>query len=213
MAKDKNQTQATEGNQDDFDYSKFLPEGFEAKELRKIGGLTPIYAGKLALEQKWSPCVGYIVAMETLDMGEDEEPKQRYREFLIIEVSAPTKGVLGPKNEQEIVDVEKGGQILMPLSGNLKNIKSLRAAAGDSKRVYVGVFRVTGQKDTGRPTEMWVIDARIHPKTIERTGRFDLPRGATPAPELAPNGGTTSTGEVYDKDGVLKSAVGASAAS
>lgn len=211
MAKPKNEANPGMSEGDDFDFSKFLPEGYDAKDLRKVGGLTPIYAPKLAFEQKWDPVVGFIDRVMVLDMGEEiKDEKQRYRPFLVVELTSPNKGAVGPKSEQEVVSLNKGDDILVPVSGSIKNVKALEIAATDPANVYLGMFRVLGEKDlqqAGKPSPMWVIDARLHSKTKKREGRFLLsPINSREPKSLAEEngGGVTSTGVRYDKDGVVQ---------
>lgn len=202
--KDVTDPQALPASQD-FDYSQYLPEGFDAKDLRKVGGLTPVYNAELAVKNKWAPCVGKIVTIDILDMGEEhKEHKQRFREFLLVEVTTPTKGTTGNKRDgHEEVDVEAGSDIYVPISGNLKNIKVLQAAVQDPRNVYLGIFRATGEKkNTGKPTDMNVIDVRVHTKTFPREGRFLLRE--SPAPASLSGGGVTSSGATYDGDGVVQ---------
>lgn len=208
MAKtnEKNVSVDASTSKDIFDYSQYLPAGYDAKDLKSIGGLTPIYAAELALAQNWAPAVGWMDRITVIDMDADEKDlKQRFREFIIMQSTVKTKGIRGKRDDREIIDVMPGDDILVPMSGNIKNISVLRAALADNDKVYLGVFRVTGTKNTGRPTDMWTIESFIHPKHAPREGRFALPVGANHAPALQ-GGGVTSSGAVYDKDGVVQEA-------
>jgi hypothetical protein len=208
MAAAKGDNKQTAAEVDPF--AGYMPEGFDAKENKKVGGLTPIWGPKPAWEQKWPPCVGFMVCVETIDHGEEiKDPKQRYREYIRMEAQVPTKGVLGPKNEQDVIDIKVGDDILMPMSGNIKNIKTIRGLIADRDNVYLAMFQVTGQQDTGQPTPMWKIDARINSKKTPRAGRFALPPSANFVPQLSgqPGGGVTSDGRVYDRDGVVQDSV------
>lgn len=205
MAKNDKNTAPAADVKDDFDYSQFLPEGYDAKELRKVGGLTPIYAAGPAYENKWPPCAGWIVGIEVLDMGgEHKDPKQRFRPFLRLESTCKTKAAVGKKREQEIVDIDVGQDILMPLSGNIRNVKEIQIASADPKNTYLGIFRVTGSRQVNdEPSEMWVIDSRLHPKARVREGRFLLTQTQN-IPAQMQEGGVTATGEVFDKHGVIQ---------
>ena len=189
---------------DDFDYSKFLPEGYQAEGLRKIGSLTPIYSMQAALNEKWDPCVGRLINISVMDMGEKiTDMKQRYREFALVELAHATKAVRGSGDAQEIVSLRKGDDVLVPVSGAIKNIRDLRVAAADPNNISIVVFRCVGTKklnQPGKPSAMLVIDARIHAKTAPRTGRYILTAaqvtGQLPAGEKL--AAVTPTGEVYD---------------
>lgn len=184
-----------------FDYSKYLPEGFEAADLKKLGGLTPIYSAEAAVEHKLPPCVGWMDRIEKLDIGGEKEKNhdQRYRDFIRVQLTYATKGITGAGDNAELVEVNAGEDILMPMSGAIKNIVSLRAAISDPSKVYLGFFRPTGEQlDTGRPSPMWVIDAQLHPKSVKREGRFALPANVVHTPEISGQG-VTPTGAVYNQ--------------
>lgn len=211
MADDKKKTPMAAGtaakpNPKDFDWASVMPAGYEAEGLHSIGGLTPIYASETAFEEGWTPCVGHLVRLDTIDIGGEKEkdPNQRWRKFIRVQCAVATKGVLGSGENQKIVDVEPEQDILMPLSGNLKNVEELLAALADPDRVFLGAFRVLGKKDIGRPKgqEMWEIDSKLHSKTIARTGRFTLKQGEHNAPALTA-AGVTNSGVAYDRDGVV----------
>lgn len=212
MADDKNKNKApmvgaaVQTKSKDFDWASVMPAGYEAEGLHDIGGLTPIYASEPAFEEGWAPCIGHLVRLDTIDIGGEKEkdPKQRWRKFVRVQLAVATKGVLGSGENQKIVDVDAEQDILMPLSGNLKNVEELLAALADPDRVFLGVFRVLGKKDIGRPKgqEMWEIDSKLHNKTIARTGRFTLKQGETNAPALTA-AGVTNSGVMHDRDGVV----------
>lgn len=186
------------GGADDFDYSKYMPEGHDAKDLRKIGGLTPIYGGNFALAQNWPPCCGWLDRIERIEVGDPGDPNP-IREFIRIEVTVPTKGVRGARGDnQEVVDVKVGEDILLPVSGNFKNIAVLRAALSSHKEVYFGIFRAIGMLNTGKASDMVKFDSRLSNKTKPRIGRFELPQNAMYAPELQPS---IPAGQVMDANG------------
>lgn len=184
-------------------FAQFMPEGYSASDNKKVGGLTPIYAAGPALEEKWPPVIGLMVGIDELDMGEKLEGDQRHREFLLIESRVKTKAVTGNKIVgHKIVDIEPGMDVYVPMTGNIKNIKTIRALLADPKHVYLGCFLVTGTMPSPKGNDMWVIDTRINSKKTPREGRFVLP------PDYNINqltaGGVTASGQQYDRDGVLQ---------
>jgi hypothetical protein len=197
----KDQIPNSAGASDDFDYSKYMPEGHDAKDLRKIGGLTPIYNGNFALDQKWPPCCGWLDRIERIEIADPNDPNP-IRDFMRVELTHPTKGVRGPRGaNQEIVDLKAGEDILLPMSGNFKNVAVLRAALANPKEVFFGIFRAVGHMNTGKPSDMVQFDQRISQKTKPRDGRFALPANAVYAPELQTTQVPVVPGQVYDANG------------
>jgi hypothetical protein len=199
-----------------FDFSAFMPEGWKADDLRAIGGLTPIYAPEAALEEKFPPVAGWLDRIELLPevtQGKDKATGQvrTYVPIMIrVQTTAPTKGIMGKGDALQIVDVAAGDDILVPVTGNLRANKVLLGAVPGARprrelppavapdKVYFAILRVTGQQ-TVENGDMWVWDTRLHPKTIERSGRYALPEG--PLGELP----QTASGHHYDpKTGEIK---------
>lgn len=146
------------------DLSKFLPEGFSLDDFEVVGGLRPICPPELNAE---SPVVGWVVACLPMPAREDGS---QWSALLINLVSTAQA-----KAGDEIVTVEAGRDILIPVGGNLKNNGDLMAAAADPQRVVMGVFQVTGQQDVGKPSKMWVYEVKLAlKKSIARTGAFAL---------------------------------------
>jgi len=211
MAK-KNETQAA-GTVGDFDYSAFVPAGGNAKDLRTIGGFTPIYAPEEALDDSFPPAGGYLRCFEILPAV--KVGKEMYIPKMIsMIVTNDTKGVRGPKDAREVIDVPKTKRLLIPLTGNLLNNQELIDAVADPKNVHWAIFRVTGTQDTGQPTPMFVWDVKLlDTLTIKREGEYALPVGGTGV-ERVLGTGETSTGEVYDtKTGELVGKAGSASAS
>lgn len=198
MAKDKQKAaQTSTGAEAAFDWSQYLPEGYAAEDLQKVGSLTPIYSFQNAYDEKWAPVIGLPVEISMRDMGKEiEDPKQRFREFLTVELKVATKATRGSKDEQEIVDLEPGQDILVPMGGNIRNIRELRASVTHAAGVPLVALRVEGQlelRQPGKPSPMWVVDVNIHPKLAPRTGRFTLAAASTGAPELPAGGNGVPT--------------------
>lgn len=167
------------------DIAKFLPEGFSLDDFKKVGGLRPICVPEPNMGR---PIVGYIVA--ELDMPQRKD-KSDWSALLITLIS-PAMAKAG----EDIVEIPPGREVLIPVSGSIKNNGDVRAAALDPKNVYIGIFTVTGQVDVGKASDMWDYDVRVAmDKPQPRTGAFALytrPSASLPA---------YATGEVQDKNG------------
>jgi len=198
MAKN-DKTKATAADTNDFDFAAFMPEGYDAGDLRVIGGLTPIYSPEDAFEGGFPPVVGLMDRIEILP--EVKVGKEMFIPRCIrVQCLTATKATTGKKGERKSVDIAAGEDVLIPITGNLSNNKTLLAACVDAKHVYLVVARVRGQVDVGQISPMWDWDVRLHPKSQERKGRFLLPQNASRIEVL----GTTSSGDIYDADGVVK---------
>lgn len=126
--KDKHAAQANLSmGGDDFDFSKFMPEGYSANDLKIIGGLTPIYAAEQALAQGFPPVVGFLDRIEVLP--EVKQGAKTYVPLMIrVKVTAATRGIIGKKDTIDVVDIEPGQDVLVPISGNLRSNKVLLGA-------------------------------------------------------------------------------------
>lgn len=162
----------------EFDWKKILDTAYEGAvstdDMKKLGGLVPIYASENAVEENWPPLVGLLVAVTTLEFKKETTPEQRWRDFYVVECEMPTKAVDGVGENREVIDRQKGDYVLMPKSGALKNVMELDIAAKDTQYVHRVAFRVTGERvDIGRPKgqEMWPIESFIIAKPIPRTGK------------------------------------------
>lgn len=190
----------------EFDWSSVLKKaGLAVTDMREVGGLTPIYASENAHEDNWPPLVGLLVGIQMLEFKNETDPKQRTRPFFVVECEVPTMALDGTGDEREVITRDVGDYVLMPISGALKNIKELRAAAADPSLVHRVAFRVTGERENiGRPKgqEMWPIEAFLIAKPIKRTGKYAPLEGEMHAPalEAAANGiMNTTTGQMQDK--------------
>lgn len=124
--KDKTQTNLSMSG-DDFDFSKYMPEGYSATDLKVIGGLTPIYAAEAALAQGFPPVVGFLDRIEVLP--EVKQGSKTYVPLMIrVKVTAATKAIIGKGDEIKTVDIEPGQDVLVPISGNLRSNKVLLGA-------------------------------------------------------------------------------------
>lgn len=181
-----------------------LPPELKAKDLSRTGELTPIFNFKLAHEKKLV-VAGRLHIIETLPIEGAEKPRLVLK---VRDLTAPTIGTQGPKSDQRQVEIPKGGEILVPVSGNLANNKDLIDAIMDVDHVYFGVFAVTGTMPRKGKNDMWVVDCRIAlQERMKRTDKYLLPvsyaralargdvatalKGEFPAE-------TTADGSVYD---------------
>lgn len=214
MADDKNKgTAAVAGKTEaKFDPSKYLAPGMNKEKIRKVGNLTPIWSGEIALE-KGLVLAGRMDRLEILDMGEDKDPKDRYRPMIRVVCAFATTGVLGAKKEQKKVEVPAGEDILLPITGSLKANKAVLLSAWDPKTVNYIIARAIGHVDTGKPSEMVEIETHLVDDPIVREGRFAQPPQYVYSPRLGKHGtvvavdqapaGLLPNGESYDMDGVV----------
>ena len=162
MAKNTKQTAAKP--EMNVDLTKFLPEGFSLSDFDVVGGLRPICPPEL---NEGSPIVGWVVTL--LDMPDREDGSKW--QALLINLASTAKAKAG----DDIVDVEPGQDVLIPVGGNLKNNADLLNAAVDPHKVVMGIFTVTGQQDVGKPSPMWTYDVRLAIKKAKtRDGAFAL---------------------------------------
>ena len=199
MADNKKKSEPLAGaalSSDDEDLLQYLPEGMDLKDLHKTGGLTPTYSPKHALDGAFPRVAGYIdriMVLPTMAQGKDDEFTPVM--ILLRELVKPTKATVGRDDDRQVVDVEAGKDILIPLTGNLKNNKELINALADQSKVYFCVAKVVGQqKVNNQPSKMWVWDLRICDKSQAkpREGIYALP--AANAQQL----GVTATGASFD---------------
>ena len=179
---------------DDKDLAKFLPEGFSLDDFESVGGLRPICPPHV---NAGAPVVGYVVAL--LDMPPRKADKTPWQGLLIHLLStAQAEG-----QEGEIITVEAGKDIIIPVAGNLKVNQDLLGAAVDPRKVTAGIFTVTGTMDVGKQSEMWVYDVKLAlKKQVARDGAFALYH--KPQERLIPQGQQVpqfAQGQVIDKDG------------
>lgn len=154
-------------------WKKDLPEGFSDADFKKVGALTPIYSSEYAFANKLPPAVGWIVRLEMvqIDKTKEEEP----RPFLRVELLSDNIGILGAKRDQKAVHIKKGEDILVPVSGAIKNIEQIKIACVDPMNIYLAKFEVVGQEQVNdKPSAMWVIDTQLNKNTRPRDGRFLL---------------------------------------
>lgn len=181
----------------DAELAKFLPEGFSLDDFESVGGLRPICPPQV---NAGAPVVGYIVAL--LDMPPRKADQSNWQGLLIHLMStAQAEGADG-----EIITVEAGKEIIIPVGGNLKVNSDLLNAAVDPRKVTAGIFTVVDTMDVGKQSLMWVYDVKLAlKKQIAREGAFALYH--KPAERLVPaaqaNGGTPqfAQGQVVGKDG------------
>lgn len=166
MAKNNQQAAGNVGKVDPkiAELAKFLPAGFTLDDFEVVGGLRPIVTPELNSEQ---PFAAKIVALLEMPPREDGS---KWRAILAHLVS-PAKASAG----EETVTIEAGKEVLIPVGGNLGNNPDLLNAAVSPDSVFTGLFAVTGQLDTGKPSPMWVYEVRIaKSKPEKRIGQFAL---------------------------------------
>jgi hypothetical protein len=185
MAKQDKQAQANAGKIDPAvaNLAQFLPEGFKLEDFDVVGGLRPIITPEL---NQGTPIAGYIVAL--LDMPPREDGSKW--KAILVNLLSPAKAKAG----DEVISIEPGKDVLVPVGGNLGNNADLLNAASSVKQVFLGIFHVTGTLPTGKPSEMWVYEVRIAKgKAIPRTGQFalynrepaaSLPAGPAPGTDI-----------------------------
>ena len=156
-----------------------LPEGFDEKDFAITGGLRPIVSPELMMD---NPVVGWIVTRQEMP---DRDDGTAWSAFLV-QLTGPCKAV--DRGENEIIEVPAGSEVIIPISGALRNNRELQIAALDPARVYLGIFSVSGQVNVGKPSPMWAFDVLLHKRTIPREGAFALHNRAA-APTL--NGAAT----------------------
>ena len=204
MAAAKKEAPATTATGGEFDWKSVLDAAYGGEvstdDMKRLGGLVPIYASELAHEENWPPLVGLLVGVTTLEFKKETKPEQRWRDFYVIECELETKAIDGVGENRDVIDRKKGDYCLMPKSGALKNVLELDVAAGDTQYVHRVAFRVKGDRiDIGRPKgqEMWPIESHIIAKPIPRTGKHaQMPTRRRPA-EM----GVGGTGQVVDAQG------------
>lgn len=203
-------------NKKGFDYNAFFAKNdikYTEEDMRDVGGLMPIYASESAFEEDWDPLYGLLVNRVEIEIDKTEEnPKQRFRWFYVIEAEAPTNALAGTGDDRETIDINPGDYVLMPESGALKNRDQLKIAACDPDEVHHVFFRVEGDRvDIGRPKgqEMWPIESKIVGNPIARKGRYVISNTARDVRGSMATNGTRGlnpgvvvdpkTGEVMDR--------------
>lgn len=177
-----------DGAMGEIDLSKFLPEGFSLDDFESVGGLRPICPPELNAE---TPVIGWVVAL--LDMPPRKSDNSPWQGLLINLVSTAQA-----QAGDEIITVEAGKDIIIPVSGALKANSDLLSAAVNSHKVTCGIFHVTGQMDVGKPSPMWTYDVRLaFKKQKAREGAAALYHRSPPALVSAP----VLRGEVLDSNG------------
>ena len=226
MATEKKKQDVAGVSSDESESLKFWSEVLDGTEyagqadkLELKGKLAPIFNLEMAHARKLA-CFGKIVRLEGIPMtepvvkkinGEDVTVDSGIRYFLRMEAIKPTLGTRGDRDQQEEVPVKKGEDILMPLSGNIKNVEDLKAAVAHPTEVSIVGFRVIGQrKVNNKGNAMWDIETMFHPAKLRREGRYLFGSGNAVTDVSKQIAGTTSTGAQYTKDGEVLSSASAS---
>ena len=145
-----------------IDLAAFLPEGMDNEELVDTGGLRPIVQADTMMEH---PVAGWLIAVLDMPPREDKSPWRA----ILVETTGATRAKVG---EDTNVPVEAGCEVLIPLSGNLANNSQLLDALADDASMSWGIFQTQGQVNVGKPSPMWDIKVRLHPKPKARTGKY-----------------------------------------
>ena len=154
-------------NESPIDFSDYLPSGFGAEEVKKTGGLPPMYRPEKCWNVKdKEPVVGWLLGIRQMPPADGRD-----WEAIGIELTGPANVC---NADGDVVRAEKGDLIFLPISGALAVNDQLRAACYSEDKVYLGIFRIKGQRDTGQPSKMWDYEVLVHEKTIPRTGAHAL---------------------------------------
>lgn len=195
----KNGETIAEASPAGFDWGNYLPDGYEAKDLREVGLLTPMYIPEMAMELGFPPLFGKIDRIETLPTQRLGQRDQWTPRIIRMVSLVKTKAVSGTKEDRQVVDINPGDDVVFPIGGVLGVNRELMLAATDEKTVWTMGIRVRGTKPIkDRPQDAWDWEVMVHPKTEPRSGRFAFPQaGGEEARQL----GATAPGQVLNKDG------------
>ncbi len=140
-----------------LDISDMMPEGISEADLKKTGGFTPTFkAGKCAnADGSHPPVAGWLLGW--LEMPPVKGKEEREWSAIAVELTGPTTAII----DDVPTRVEAGTVVLVPVTGQLKVNEELRRAAYNPSKIYWGYFQVTGQKDVGEVSPMWVVDVKI----------------------------------------------------
>lgn len=173
-----------------FDMKAFLPEGFSEDDFDIVGGLRPICQPESMMQY---PVAGFVVALLEMPQRKD---KSDWR-ALLIHLTAATKAKAG----EDIVEIEAGEEVLVPVNGNLKNNPDLLNAACDPNNVYVAMLVCTGAIDVGKQSDMWNFEVKLSRKAIKRQGRYALHNRAVPAQLASGPSAPLERGAITDSKG------------
>jgi len=187
MAKDTKNTAADAA----FDISKYLPEGWSEKDFKTIGGFRMMVTPQVSYENR-APVFGVIMGIQVMPPRESLNKKGEKEDWacVLVELRAPT--IATKSGTRDNTEVPIGTDILIPMNGSLNNNHDLIKAAQDPAHVYIGLFTVTGQVDTGMPTPMWEYEVKVAmSKPLKRDGRYALLHRQQPK-------GLLTTGESFN---------------
>lgn len=146
-----------------------------------VGGLRYIC---LPENNEGRPITGWTVAL--LDMPE----KFKWKQAILLNLTSSARVV----QDDETIDAQPGDDVLIPVSGNLKNNAELLKACVDPRIVTMARFTYLGEKDIGKPSPMKEFEVALAlKKQIARTGQFALYN--------QPQAGAFIPGEVLNGDG------------
>lgn len=143
----------------------YLPEGMNEKDIVVTGQLPPMYLGKDHLErakalnlpiEQIPALVGLINKVEVLPVQERKNSDDFCPFSLsIADMRAPCLGFRGNSEKRVEVQVEKGGTMLFPITGQKTVDRELHAAIRDVEHVYIFAARPIGtEKVNDQPSPM-----------------------------------------------------------
>lgn len=189
MAKDKTETKAKNAT----NTAPITSHGVTVTDddFEEVGGLRYVCLPEL---NEGKPVTGWLVSLLTMP------EKFKWQQAILVCLTEPANVVV----DDETIQAQPGEDVLIPVSGNLKNNDALLKACVDTKEVIMGRFTYKGEIDTGKPSKMKEFEVKLaFKKKIQRTGAFAL-HNQPPVGYF--------TGEVLDKNGApVKSLVGANA--
>lgn len=177
--------------------------GFSEQELLDIGGMDPIAAAEVTFESS-SPVAGWLIGEKEMPPRMSIDPARRARgekedwSALIVLLTASTNAYVG----EEVVEVEAGRRVIIPVGGNLGNNMELLQKAHDPKFCFWVFIDCNGQVQLDKQRNpMWNYTVKCSPKgkARESEGSLSLPRPRNLPRLTTPNG--TVPGQVVSRDG------------
>ncbi len=199
----------------EFDYQAFLAaEGIEtsAENIEKLTGLLPIFNVDTAVKEGWKPWITHLVAEGNIVFNKSATRiEDRQRACFVVKMAADSHALYGAKgagleDARESKPIKKGDWALVPITGSLKNLAKLQAAAAHPSVCAMAVFRATGRSVPVKnwPTPMKEVEGvLVHGKHIKREGDLVMmlnsyDGGRTPKPLSSGEVTNSETGAVNE---------------